>query len=201
MFKLIIIAVVCSFTSTAYAEIFKYHDANGRLYITDKKLDDSYKLVSIFNPKPTANLRVEGAYKPEAYAKNVSEYLPHIEDAAKQHQIDPHLLRAIVDTESAFDPKAYSKTGAVGLMQLMPKTAKGLGVKNSWNPKENVQGGARYFRQLLDRFNQNIKLSLAAYNAGESAVRRAGNAIPNYPETQRYVKKVMSRYTQLKPSI
>jgi len=193
-----LLIALCVLVSTpAMAEIYKYHDAAGRLYFTDQKRDESYQLIAVFNPDTSTHRPAQSTYLPESYDNNVKQYLPHIEHAAKQHNLDPKLLRAIVDTESAFDPKAYSKTGAVGLMQLMPNTAKGLGVKNSWNPKENIQGGALLLRQLLDKFNQNIKLSLAAYNAGETAVIQAGNAIPNYPETQRYVQKVISRYTEL----
>jgi len=191
------IAILLLISTPVMAEIYKYHDAAGRLYFTDQKRDETFKLIAVYNADKTKIHDVQDVYTPESYDNNVRQFLPHIEHAAKQHNLDPKLLRAIVDTESAFDPKAYSKAGAVGLMQLMPKTANGLGVNDSWNPKENIQGGALLLRQLLDKFNQNIQLSLAAYNAGENAVIRAGNAIPNFPETQRYVQKVISRYTEL----
>ena len=180
----------------AAADIYTYHDADGQLYFTDKRMDNSYKLISIYRPQLTK--QSTAGYNLEQYKRNKRKFLPHIRYAATQNQLDYRLLQAIIDTESAFNPKAQSKTGAIGLMQLMPKTAKQLQVQNSWNPIQNIQGGAKYFRQMLNTFGQNIELSLAAYNAGPNAVKRAGNAIPNYPETKRYVKKVMQTYHKLK---
>jgi len=182
----------------AAADIYTYHDADGQLYFTDKRMDNSYKLISIYRPKLTQ--QSTAGYSIEEYQINKTKFLPHIRYAAIQNQLDYKLLQAIIDTESAFNPKAQSKTGAIGLMQLMPQTAKQLQVQNSWNPIQNIQGGAKYFRQMLNTFGQNIELSLAAYNAGPNAVKRAGNAIPNYPETKRYVKKVMQTYRKLKTS-
>jgi len=190
--------LTCLTTNTVFAEIYKYRDADGSLYITDKKMNASYKLLSIF--RPHLNQQSNTQHSLAAYKRNQRDYLPDIHRAAKVYRIDPSLLHAIVDIESAFNPNALSKTGAVGLMQLMPNTAKELGVHNSWNPQQNIKGGARFFRQLLDTFKQNITLSLAAYNAGAGAVKRAGYNIPPYPETQRYVKKVIKRYAELKTS-
>ena len=203
-----ILLLLCFVLSTpAHAEIYKYLDASGNLYITDKKLKAPYRLMATYKPwspfkaKTTNPSNKKSTYNPAIYKKHVKQYLPHIHKAASHHALDPHLIHAIVDTESAFNPKAYSKAGAVGLMQLMPKTAQRLGVQDSWSPKQNIQGGTLLMRQLLDLFDQNIKLSLAAYNAGEHAVIRAGNNIPNYPETKRYVKKVMKRYHELSQAI
>lgn len=177
----------------ASAEIYKYLDPKGQLHVTDKKLEEPYRLISVVR----FGSQQSSSYVPNNVAENTRLYLPHIKSAARKYRIDPALLHAIVDTESSFNPQARSKAGALGLMQLMPETAQRLGVKNSLDPEENIQAGAFYFRQLLDKFNQNIRLSLAAYNAGEGAVRRAG-AIPEFPETQRYVKKVLQKYNELK---
>jgi len=206
-FPFVVLIVLCSNHSLASAAIYKYLDSKGNLYITDQKMEAPYRLMSTyqswspFDPKLTVHRAKKSSYNPEIYKQHVKKYLPHIRKTAKKHALDPNLIHAIVDTESAFNPNAYSKAGAVGLMQLMPKTAQRLGVHNSWNPKQNIQGGTLLMRQLLDLFDQNLKLSIAAYNAGEKAVIRAGNNIPNYPETKRYVKKVMKRYHELNQSI
>jgi Transglycosylase SLT domain len=110
--------------------------------------------------------------------------------AADRHQVDPALIKAIIMAESGYNPKAVSKKGARGLMQLMPRTAKSLGVQNSLDPEHNINGGVKYFRQLLDRFDGNVKLALAAYNAGARYVRQY-QGVPPFGETRLYIKKVM----------
>lgn len=112
---------------------------------------------------------------------------------AKQHRLDPALLHAVISAESSFIPEAVSEAGAMGMMQLMPSTAQRFGVDDPFDPEANIDGGARYLRHLLDRF-ADLNLALAAYNAGEAAVQSYGNIIPPYPETQRYVEKVLAYY-------
>jgi soluble lytic murein transglycosylase-like protein len=114
-----------------------------------------------------------------------------IEMVAGQHNLYPELLHAVIRTESAYNPSAVSSAGATGLMQLMPGTAKRYSVKDIWDPVDNLRGGAKYLRDLLDMFGNDLRLALAAYNAGENAVIKYGNRIPPYPETQRYVRKVL----------
>lgn len=114
-----------------------------------------------------------------------------IERTARQYGLWPELLHAVIRTESAYRADALSSAGACGLMQLMPGTAERFKVKNIWDPAENVRGGATYLRLLLDLFQNDLRLALAAYNAGENAVKRYGNDIPPYPETQEYVRKVL----------
>ena len=115
----------------------------------------------------------------------------------RRHQVDPPLIKAIIRAESDFDPRAVSPKGALGLMQLMPDTARELHVANPFNPKENIDGGTRYLRQILDSFNGNLTLSLAAYNAGPGLVARTGR-VPDIPETQQYVVKVLKQYKEYK---
>ena len=116
-----------------------------------------------------------------------------VSSACEKHNVDPRLVMAVIQQESGFNQNAISKTGAQGLMQLMPSTAKSLGVKNAFNPQENIEGGVKYLKGLLDRFNGNKILALAAYNAGPNAVKKH-NGIPPYKETQNYVKNILRNY-------
>ena len=120
----------------------------------------------------------------------------HIDAVAKQHQVDPNLVRAIIEVESAWNTQAVSSKGALGLMQLMPATAAQYGVTDVFDPKENISGGVRHLRYLLDQFKGNVRLALAAYNAGENAVTRNGG-VPPYRETQDYILKLEALYGRL----
>ena len=128
-----------------------------------------------------------------------ARYDKTIRRVAARYNVDPLLIKAIIHTESDFDHKAISRSGAEGLMQLMPGTARDLQVSNSFNPQENIDGGTRYFRGLLDQFNNDLVLSLAAYNAGPGLVSRTGG-VPQIPETLRYIKKVLKQYKVYKSS-
>lgn len=121
-------------------------------------------------------------------------YAPIIDRIARDHGLESELLHAVIAVESRYDPSLVSPAGATGLMQLMPGTAKQYGVADLFDPEQNMQGGARYLRFLLDKFDRDTSLALAAYNAGENAVYRHGNRIPPYPETTEYVKRVLTIY-------
>jgi len=116
-----------------------------------------------------------------------------VREAAERHKVDPALVRAVIETESNWNPMARSRKGALGLMQLIPATAQRFGVNDAYNPRQNVDAGVRYLKTLLERYNGNLDLALAAYNAGEGAVDRAGG-VPTYRETRNYVQRVQDAY-------
>jgi soluble lytic murein transglycosylase-like protein len=130
---------------------------------------------------------------------NPEHFASSIRSVARTVGIEPALIYAVVQAESAFDPNAVSPKGAVGLMQLMPATARRYGVENRRDPMQNLHGGARYLRDLLIEF-RDLRLALAAYNAGENAVRKYGNSVPPYAETQQYVKRVQRFYQRFRTS-
>ena len=126
-----------------------------------------------------------------------SEINELIDKYSEQAGLDVDFVKAVINQESGFNPNATSKCGAMGLMQLMPGTAQGLGVTNAYDPAQNIQGGTKYLKGLMDRFDNNKSLALAAYNAGPNAVKKYGG-IPPYQETQNYVKSVLARYDKIK---
>jgi soluble lytic murein transglycosylase-like protein len=144
--------------------------------------------------KPAA-IRAEPAYDQRRYrVDSRSRYASQIQAAAMANNIEAALIRAVISVESGYNPAAVSSAGAVGLMQLMPETAKRYNVTDSQDPEQNIHGGAQYLRDLLRMFNYDLHLAIAAYNAGEQAVMKYGNRIPPYRETRAYVPKVMKFY-------
>lgn len=177
----------------ADADIYKYIDQHGRVHLTDRPDHGGYKrLVKTWKGWEEARIDYRNV------ARNRKKYEPTIVSAAKAHRLPPALLHAVITAESAYDPEAISSAGAVGLMQLMPATAMRYGVGNRRDPIANVGGGTRYLRDLLDMFDNDVVLALAAYNAGENAVLNHGRQIPPYPETQTYVRRVLKYYNDLK---
>ena len=179
----------------ADADIYKYVDKHGRVILTDKPKNNNYKrLVKTWKGWEEKKSSVDY----DKFQVNKNKYSTTVAYYAKHYGLPKSLLDAVITAESAFDPNAISKAGAVGLMQLMPETARRYGVSNRRNPAANVKGGTRYLRDLLLMFDNKLYLALAAYNAGEGAVKRHGNKIPPYKETQNYVKKVIAYYREYK---
>ena len=183
----------------AIADIYTYKDERGVVHFTNMPNGDKrFKLLRREEGSSNPGLPVVGT--PGAPSKwmpaqaDVQRFASVIETAARTHGVEPALVHAVITAESGYNPRAYSKAGATGLMQLMPATAARYGVRNIWDPVENIQGGVRYLKDLIAMFNGNLELAVAAYNAGENAVIRHGHRIPPYAETVHYVPKVLGFY-------
>lgn len=190
-YHIIVLALsICGLSGVSQAtEIFVYKDKDGHVHLTDKPRHDGFRKVTDRNwmHKPMTSLDTA------SFPENKKRFMPLIGKAARRYRVNEALLNAVVTAESAYDPRALSKAGAVGLMQLMPGTAKRYGTTDRYNPEANVYAGTRYLRDLLKQFND-TELALAAYNAGENNVIKYGYKIPPFKETQRYVRKVMHYY-------
>jgi hypothetical protein len=191
----------------AHADLYGYVDADGNVHLANEKLDERYQLFVKGETKTEFKLSSELKYLPATskledhiiYKRiqktpNVKKFEPLIAEAAKKVKLDVALVKAVIAVESAYDPQAVSPKGATGLMQLIPGTAERYGVKKIADPQENISGGTRYLRDLLEMFKGDLTLALAGYNAGEGAVIRYKNKVPPFPETQSYVKLVMQFY-------
>ncbi len=168
--------------SELWGDIYRYVDENGVVHLTNLPKNSQYKLV----------LKT---------GDGISNYVDHskydiiIDKLSRKHGVSSSLVKAVIKAESSFNPDAISKKGAQGLMQLMPEKAKELSVDDPFNPGQNIDGGVRLLRSLLDRYDGNLTLALAAYNAGENAVTRYNNTIPPFQETQEYIRRVL-KYLQ-----
>jgi len=180
-----------SLASSETTTIYRLIDENGVLYLTNKTPKNPEKALY-------ARSYVIQTYLPPPVAVQVpkQEYASMIETVALRNDLHPALLHAMIKVESGYNPNATSPKGAVGLMQLMPATAKRYGVADRTDPAKSIEGGAHYLRDLLDLFNEDISLALAAYNAGEQTVKRYGNAVPPFRETKKYVAQVTALYRQ-----
>ena len=212
----------------AHADIWGYVDERGTAHFAAEQVDKRYSLFfrgeGEFDSRRDVSIQpaLSSAVPASAAQANAAARLLslfdvsptykklgiHLQEASRTHGVDYALLQALIATESGFDPVAVSPKGAVGLMQLMPDTARRYGVagdsknpveKKLTDPRTNIKAGTKYLSYLLDLFPGQLELALAAYNAGEGAVQRAGNKIPNYKETQNYVKTVMQLYAVLQP--
>jgi soluble lytic murein transglycosylase-like protein len=168
------------------AQIYAWRDAAGNLVLSDRKHDSDAKTYAVPDAPAIRSTR------PVASRQTRQQFEPLVQTYAKQVGIRPDLVRAVIQVESGFNPRARSPKGAMGLMQLMPATAVELGVRFPFDPEENIRGGTKYLKQLLDRYDGNEELALAAYNAGFGAVDRHGGKVPPFRETRDYVKKVGS---------
>jgi soluble lytic murein transglycosylase-like protein len=173
------------FAVPAHAQIYSWRDANGNLVLSNKRPGDTAPLPSYSVPKADG-LRATRS----AVAERARSYDDLITEHSRSNGVRPALVRAVMQVESGFNPYARSPKGAMGLMQLMPATARQYGVKNPYNPAENVRAGVAYLRGLLDRYENNEELALAAYNAGPGAVDKHGQSVPPYPETRSYVSQI-----------
>ena len=181
--------------AVASAQIFAWRDAQGNLVLSDKPKDPSAKSYAVVaSPAPAAESVLEDArvYRTTRPLVNrrAELYDTLIEQEAAANAVDPNLVRAVIQAESAFNPWARSHKGAMGLMQLMPATAREYGVSDPYNPLQNIRAGVAYLKRLLVRFADNVELALAAYNAGPKAVERYGTKVPPYRETRNYVAKI-----------
>lgn len=183
----VLVVLLCS-SSFVSADIYKRIGVNGRVYYTDR-------------PEKGAGYRLIIRTPPKTYMRDLKfltgnklKFKEMIAKAAAKHQMDPKLLHAVIQAESAYNPHAVSSAGAVGLMQLMPDTARRYGVSDRHNAEQNIDGGTRYLKDLLAMFNSNLKLAVAGYNAGEGAVMKYNYSVPPYRETQNYVQHVLKLY-------
>jgi soluble lytic murein transglycosylase-like protein len=172
----------------ASAQIYAIRDENGVLILSDKPLGAGAETFAARGASSPVRASVGGAEGVRS-----SQWDDVIDYRAREQGIRPDLIRAVIQVESAFNPRARSPKGAMGLMQLMPRTARELGVHNAYDPLENIRGGALYLRGLLDQFSNNEELALAAYNAGAGAVNKYGGVVPPYRETRDYVSRIRSK--------
>ncbi len=182
-------------TASAWADIYKFIDEDGTICFTDSP-PKGKKVIKILSEKERKDVserekNLRGGRRSDSARLIRTSYHTLVHKIANEYYIDPELVKAVITAESNWDPFAVSKKGAMGLMQLMPSTASLLNVRNPYDPEENIRAGIRYLRYLIDRFNGDIVLALAAYNAGPSVVERFGR-IPPIAETLAYVKKVLS---------
>jgi hypothetical protein len=179
-----VFALIVSTSNIAHADIYKYVNDEGVLHLTNVPSIPNAKYVLVMKEKRILF---------QAFI-DVNKYDQIIRKAADKFKIDSALIKAIIKAESNFDHQAVSPVGAQGLMQLMPATASALQVENSFHPENNIEGGVRYLRYLLDIYRGNLTLALAAYNAGEGNVAKYNNNVPPFRETQNYIKRVLSYY-------
>jgi soluble lytic murein transglycosylase-like protein len=198
-------AIWFSLPTLSHAQIASYVDEHGKVIYVNRD-SPAPRIGSTISPPSVGAQALRPGFKTEfgsgsqaAAVSSTSEsddrFDSIVRQSAERNKVDPALVKAVISTESGWNPRAISPKGAVGLMQLIPGTAQRFGVDNRFDPAQNVEGGTMYLRSLLDRYNGDLTKSLAAYNAGEGAVDRSGG-VPQFPETQRYVRKVTDRYFQ-----
>ena len=171
---------------TAWSDIYRYIDDDGVMHFTNTPTSSKHQYKVFIKERPKRNPR---------YSSTKYDHI--ISDASKKYGVDSRLLKAIIRAESDFNPRAISKKGAKGLMQIMPENYRLLNISNPYDPRQSIMGGARYFRDLYERYKGKLSLSLAAYNAGPTAVDRY-KTVPPYQETEQYVERVLKFYYQYK---
>ncbi len=176
--------LLLAYAVPSYADIYKYEDEEGVIHLTNVPSNPKAKYVMI--------LKEKRVFFPKGI--DIRQYDKIISKAASKFNLDVALIKAVIKAESNFNHKAVSCAGAKGLMQLMPQTASALKVDDVFHPVDNIEGGARYLRYLLNLYRGNLTLALAAYNAGEGAVAKYNYGVPPYRETQNYVRRVLALY-------
>ena len=185
--RLLLAAAFASMTPVvAHAQIYAWHDDAGNLVLSDRPNSPSARTYAV--AATTGTFRTT---RPAASARAVT-YENLIEEHADRHALSPDFVRAVIQAESGFNPRARSAKGAMGLMQLMPDTAARYGVVNAYDPAENIRAGVAYLKSLLLRYDDDESLALAAYNAGPGAVDKYGRRVPPYKETRNYVSRIRS---------
>jgi soluble lytic murein transglycosylase-like protein len=181
-------------------EVYSYVDPDGVIHVTNVPQDARFRRVrqsevaGLYRPSRAATAAPASGPRATGLPGRPESYRGHIKEAAQKYQLPEALLAAVMAVESNFNARAISDKGAMGLMQLMPGTARELYVSDAWDPAQNIEGGARYLRLLANQYAGDLIKTLAAYNAGPEAVRRAGEAVPDIPETREYVRKVVALY-------
>jgi len=184
----VIMLFISSFTGVALADIYKYEDADGVMHFTDAPTDRRFK---VFMRDIEKDKRLRTNFGFSRLTRNPAEFDQIINSCATEFGVDKSLVKAVIHAESGYNPNAVSSKGAAGLMQLMPGTAQDLRVADSFNPSDNIRGGVRYLKFLLNTFKGNVSLALAAYNAGMAKVAKYGG-VPPYDETRNYISKVLT---------
>jgi soluble lytic murein transglycosylase-like protein len=188
-----LLVCLCTVSNAARSDIFSFTDAGGIQHFSNVPTDARFVLAWKTEPPPTATSSAVLSSNRFDRAQQ-RKYAPEIRRAAKACRLDPALLHAVIAAESGYDVNAVSGKGAMGLMQLMPETAKRYGATDPFNPDQNIRAGAQFLSSLLQHYGNNMHLALAAYNSGEANVARYGKRIPPFPETVAYVPKVMGLY-------
>lgn len=188
----ILLLLGCGLTRPGWADIYAYTADDGSVSLSNVPTDERYSVL-IAEPAVAA-VPVAAMPKAKSGLAGKAGYDQVVDEVSRTYGLESALLHAVISVESSYNPNAVSSKGAAGLMQLMPQTAKRYGVADAFDPRQNLNGGARYLRDLLRLFNNDTSLALAAYNAGEHAVMKHGNRIPPYRETLNYVPRVLGFY-------
>jgi len=186
--------LLAALAPAAVADVWKFVDRDGVVHLSDRPMGPGSELL-VRGKKRVKNPAHTAQRARRFLADNEKRFTHLIDRVSRELSLDRNLIHAVVRVESAYDPQAVSRAGAVGLMQLMPQTAQRYGVRDSRNPTQNIYAGVLHLRKLIQQFND-VVLALAAYNAGENAVINYGYRVPPYPETQNYVRKVLAFYRQ-----
>ena len=188
-----VILTLISAVPTARADLYSYLDEAGVLHFTNIPGDPRYKPHRFGQTDNTFTWQDQGGRAQKIHRVDIDRFDTCIREAAQYYSLPSPLVKAVVAAESAFEAAAVSPAGAIGLMQLMPETARAMFVTNPLDPRDNIFGGARYLRILANRFNGDVRLAVAAYNAGPDAVEKSAG-VPSYRETEAYVRRVMALY-------